>query len=90
MLANKPGSGARPIGRRAALLAGPALLTAAFVRPSIAVPLAPLGPVTRIGGDKLMGLTVDEVKDVLRRDIADNMYFVTGNLTRELFADNCR
>ncbi|GLI71493.1 hypothetical protein VaNZ11_016708 [Volvox africanus] len=58
--------------------------------PAIALPLGPLGPVRRVGGDKQTGLSVEEVAEVLRRDLARGQYFVTGNLTREVFADDCR
>lgn len=91
MLGNKPACGARSsTSRRAALLAGPALFVATVVRPSTAVPLAPLGPVTRIGGDKRVGLSTDEIKEILAKDISEGQYFVTGKLTREVFADDCR
>lgn len=91
MLGNKPACRARSsTSRRAALLAGPALFVATVVRPSTAVPLAPLGPVTRIGGDKRVGLSTDEVKEILAKDISEGQYFVTGKLTREVFADDCR
>mmetsp|Transcript_26025 Transcript_26025/g.56771 ORF Transcript_26025/g.56771 Transcript_26025/m.56771 type:complete len:246 (+) Transcript_26025:50-787(+) len=73
------------------LLAGAIIaLTTASVPPSQAVPLAPLGEIKRIGGDKLIGLSVDEVKDILAKDLSVGQYFVTGNLTREIFADDCR
>ena len=55
-----------------------------------ALPLAPLGAVTRVGGEKLTGLSDEEVKAILERDLSENQYFVTGSLTREIFADDCR
>jgi hypothetical protein len=30
------------------------------------------------------------VQDILRKDLAVDMYFVTGKLTKEVFDDNCR
>jgi hypothetical protein len=58
--------------------------------PSKAVPLAPLGGVRRVGGEKMKGLSDDEVKVILEEDISGGQYFVTGNLTREIFDDQCR
>ncbi|GAB4818337.1 hypothetical protein N2152v2_005383 [Parachlorella kessleri] len=58
--------------------------------PADALPLAPLGGVERVGGSKLTGLTVEQVKDILARDLSAGQYFVTGNLTREVFADDCQ
>ncbi|GIL90152.1 hypothetical protein Vretimale_16354 [Volvox reticuliferus] len=58
--------------------------------PAAALPLGPLGSVKRVGGDKQTGLSAEEVAEVLRRDLAEGQYFVTGNLTREVFADDCR
>ncbi|KXZ50062.1 hypothetical protein GPECTOR_18g41 [Gonium pectorale] len=58
--------------------------------PAEALPLGPLGPVKRVGGEKLTGLGAEEVADILRRDLAVGQYFVTGDLTREIFADDCR
>ena len=52
--------------------------------------LAPLGEVKRVGGDKRTDLTAEKVRDQLERDLRDGQYFVTGNLTREIFADDCR
>ena len=78
--------------RRHALVA----LVAAAVAPSgpeqraSALPLAPLGEVKRVGGDKRTDLTAEKVRDQLERDLRDGQYFVTGNLTREIFADDCR
>ena len=57
---------------------------------AIAVPLAPLGDVIRIGGEKLTGLSDDQVKAILAKDLDEGQYFVTGNLTKEIFADDCR
>ena len=30
------------------------------------------------------------VQDILAQDLAEGQYFVTGNLTPEVFADDCR
>jgi hypothetical protein len=54
-----------------------------------AVELAPLGKVERVGGDKLVGLTPDQVKDILARNLRDGEYFITGDLTPEIFSDDC-
>jgi len=35
-------------------------------------------------------LTIEEVKEVLAGDLAERQYFVTGQLTRRIFADDCR
>lgn len=56
---------------------------------SQALPLAPLGAV-QVGENKRTGITIQELKDILARDIGEGMYFVTGNLSPEVFDDNCR
>ncbi|EFN56741.1 hypothetical protein CHLNCDRAFT_144171 [Chlorella variabilis] len=53
-----------------------------------ALELAPLGRVERVGGDKLVGLSPEE--DILARNLREGQYFVTGDLTPEIFADDCR
>jgi hypothetical protein len=65
---------------------------AAVTEPGMAqaIPLAPLGDIKAVGGEKLSGLTDEEVLEVLRRDLAEGQYFVTGKLTKEIFADDCR
>jgi len=55
-----------------------------------AFPLAPLGAVKAVGGEKRRGVSVEEVRDTLEKDLRDGQYFVTGNLTREVFADDCK
>ena len=45
---------------------------------------------TRVGGTKRRDLTSDALLDTLTNDIAVNQYFVTGKLTEEIFADDCR
>ena len=59
--------------------------------PSQALPLAPLGKVEQhVGGNKLTGLSPEEVANVLARNLREGQYFVTGDLTPEIFADDCR
>lgn len=58
--------------------------------PASALPLAPLGAVKAVGGAKRVGLSADEVAAILKEDLVTGQYFVTGNLTREVFDDNCR
>eukprot|EP00798_Chlamydomonas_sp_ICE-L_P030523 gene30523-35551_t len=84
----------RPVsGRRSVLAVVPALLLAGLgpiaAPPARAIPLAPLGPVKRIGGDKLK-LSTEEVLNTLKVDLGERMYLVTGNLTEEIFDDQCR
>ena len=86
-----------PTSRRDAIFRGACMafasLTLGYLVPARhanALPLAPLGNVKRVGGEKLLGLSDDEVLEVLRQDLAEGQYFVTGNLTREIFADDCR
>lgn len=68
-----------------------AAAAAAAAERAAATPLAPLGRVgTRQGGDKLTGLPIEEVRDILARDLAERQYFVSGNLTSEVFADDAR
>ena len=81
-------------GRRAALAVGLGVLGGA-VSPlprdgASALPLAPLGAVKSVGGAKRTGLSADEVAAILKADLVTGQYFVTGNLTREVFDDNCR
>jgi hypothetical protein len=58
--------------------------------PAEALPLAPLGKVETVGGRKLTNLPPQEVADILARNLRDGQYFVTGDLTPEIFADDCR
>ncbi|KAK3246376.1 hypothetical protein CYMTET_44086 [Cymbomonas tetramitiformis] len=56
-----------------------------------AIPLAPLGkPGAPTGDAKRTGLSAAEIKDILSDDLTVGQYFVTGNLTKEIFADDCR
>lgn len=56
-----------------------------------AIPLAPLGKGSdTIGGPKLQQPSLKQVREILARDLAEGQYFVTGDLTPEVFADDCR
>lgn len=81
------------LGRRAAMLSAAvaaASSSQSFSLPAAAIPLAPLGRVKAVGGEKRTGLSAEEVAAVLERDLREGQYFVTGDLTREIFADDCR
>lgn len=78
------------LSRRAAVTSTALLVASLMLQPAEAIPLAPLGAARSVGGSKLTGLTVQEVKDILERDLRDGQYFVTGDLTLEVFADDCR
>jgi hypothetical protein len=59
--------------------------------PAEALPLAPLGKVEKhVGSAKLTNLLPEEVANILARNLRDGQYFVTGDLTPEIFADDCR
>ncbi|KAL3145504.1 hypothetical protein ABBQ32_003328 [Trebouxia sp. C0010 RCD-2024] len=90
--AGSPVKRSHSFDRRHAVLSSVLGVAACFTpRKVSAIPLAPLGKRTdKVGGDKLEMPTVDQVKDVLRRDLSEGQYFVTGNLTPEVFADDCR
>ena len=59
-------------------------------RAARAQPLGPLGRAGPLGGPKLRGRPAEEVARVLEADLRDSQYFVTGQLTPEVFADDCR
>ena len=81
---------ATPSRRDAILLgAGAVFLTGASSPPADALPLAPLGGVKPVGGEKRR-LPIDDVARIIERDLSEGQYFVTGNLTREVFDDRCR
>ena len=42
-----------------------------------------------MGGEKRR-LPIDDVARIIERDLSEGQYFVTGNLTREVFDDRCR
>jgi hypothetical protein len=64
-----------------------------------ALQLAPLGKAEHVGGEKRVGVSVKEVREILERDLQPieklsdgtfkGAYFVTGNLTPEIFEDDC-
>lgn len=59
--------------------------------PAEALPLAPLGKVEKhVGGVKLTNLLPEEMANILARNLRDGQYFVTDDLTPEIFADDCR
>lgn len=65
-----------------------------------ALQLAPLGRPKRIGNEKRTDVSIEDIKEILKRDLqpveknADGTfrgaYFVTGNVTPEIFEDDCR
>ena len=44
----------------------------------------------RLKAGKKIGLSARQVAEILENDLSEKQYFVTGNLTQEIFADNCR
>jgi len=36
----------------------------------------------RVGGEKRLGVSISEVRDILENDLRDGQYFVTGRATR--------
>lgn len=75
--------------RRDAILLGAGAVFLSSPPSSGALPLAPLGGVKPVGGEKRR-LPIDEVARIIERDLSEGQYFVTGNLTREVFDDRCR
>ncbi|CAL6378096.1 unnamed protein product [Bathycoccus prasinos] len=79
---------------------GVGVLLATKTEEANALQLAPLGKPTRIGNEKRTDASIEEIKEILRRDLqpveknADGTfrgaYFVTGNVTPEIFEDDCR
>ncbi|CAD7704920.1 unnamed protein product [Ostreobium quekettii] len=84
------GSACAPDRRRLLLCGLPSLCLWGAASAATAVELAPLGKVERLGGEKRNGISIEELKDVLAADLGERQYFVTGNLTPEVFADDCR
>lgn len=96
-----PASDAAALSRRQVLSAsGAAMLASAAAAGGVAgswaappaveaLELAPLGKVERVGGEKLTGLSAENVKDILARNLKDGQYFITGDLTPEIFDDGC-
>ncbi|GAQ92069.1 hypothetical protein KFL_009160050 [Klebsormidium nitens] len=40
--------------------------------------------------EKRTNLSIEEIKDIIERDMLVGQYFVTGDLTRQIYNDNCR
>ncbi|GMH37595.1 hypothetical protein BSKO_05468 [Bryopsis sp. KO-2023] len=80
----------RGLSRRSLLSGSVALSSLLGIESVNAVELVPLGKAEHIGGEKRTGLSVEEIKDVLEKDFTERKYFITGNLTPEIFADDCR
>jgi len=79
------------INRRALLLSsiGLAFVPGVLAGDARAIPLAPLGRIER-EDRKQTGLSPEQVKEILRKDLEEGQYFVTGNLTTTIFDDSCR
>ena len=79
---------------------GVGVLLATKTEEANALQLAPLGKPTRIGNEKRTDASIEDIKEILERDLqpveknADGTfrgaYFVTGNVTPEIFEDDCR
>ncbi|XP_002976492.2 uncharacterized protein LOC9649028 [Selaginella moellendorffii] len=41
-------------------------------------------------GDRQRHFAVDEIEQIIRQDIEDRQYYVTGDLTRSIYSDDCR
>ena len=101
MLAVLAGVGAYSLGRRAALGAAVAIPASAFAEDGTLgelrkyTALAPLGSSSaRIGPPKRTGLALDEVARILAHDVAfgehgEGGYVISGDLTPEIFEDDC-
>lgn len=83
-----PPPAAPPSSRRAVLRKGALVGVGAFVsqvvtpwlgsrQSAVAFPLAPLGKVEAVGGEKMRGLTLEQLKDQLEKDLREGQYFVT-------------
>lgn len=93
----------KSFGRRETTVVAAALLLSSFfstrAEEAHALQLAPLGKPVRVGGEKRVGVSVKEVREILERDLQPieklsdgtfkGAYFVTGNLTPEIFEDDC-
>jgi len=93
----------KSFGRRETTVVAAALLLSSFFSTSAeeahALQLAPLGKPVHVGGEKRVGVSVKEVREILERDLQPieklsdgtfkGAYFVTGNLTPEIFEDDC-
>mmetsp|Transcript_398 Transcript_398/g.915 ORF Transcript_398/g.915 Transcript_398/m.915 type:complete len:228 (+) Transcript_398:157-840(+) len=86
---------AASVQRRAVVVSAPLVSIASIALATLkdrasAVPLAPLGKVSRVGA-KRINLNIEEIKDILESDLSQGQYFINpGGLTTEIFADNCR
>eukprot|EP00908_Phaeocystis_cordata_P020498 Transcript_32154.p1 GENE.Transcript_32154~~Transcript_32154.p1 ORF type:complete len:304 (-),score=57.73 Transcript_32154:257-1168(-) len=49
----------------------------------------PLALPARPMGEKTRGLTVEEVMDIVREDMEERSYYVTGRLTTAVYSDSC-
>eukprot|EP01018_Ginkgo_biloba_P005028 Gb_30608 [translate_table: standard] len=47
-------------------------------------------PSGHASGTKLTNLTIEEIKSIIENDIRKGQYYVTSNLTKEIYEDNCR
>jgi hypothetical protein len=93
----------KSFGRReTTVVAATLLLSSSFstrAEEARALQLAPLGKPEHVGGEKRVGVSVKEVREILERDLQPveklsdgtfkGAYFVTGNLTPEIFEDDC-
>jgi hypothetical protein len=93
----------KSFGRRETTVVAAALLLSSFfstrAEEAHALQLAPLGKPVHVGGEKRVGISVKEVREILERDLQPieklsdgtfkGAYFVTGNLTPEIFEDDC-
>ena len=75
--------------RRRQVLLQTCLATLAFPLQAPSTPLAPLGSVQNTG-EKMTGLGVEQVSEILEKDLGERKYFITGNLTTGIFDDECR
>jgi len=95
--------GKKSFGRRETAVVAATLLLSSFsstrAEEAHALQLAPLGKPEHVGGEKRVGVSVKEVREILERDLQPieklsdgtfkGAYFVTGNLTPEIFEDDC-
>ena len=93
---------ASPTARNAPALTRRSLLgclVASSGRPSGAAATQPLGPAfdwtllwqgdIEDSSPKRTGLTVSQVSEILTRDLSEKQYILTGNLSPEIFRDDC-
>jgi len=75
--------------RRRQLVLQTCLAPIAFPSKAHATPLAPLGSIQNTG-EKTTGLRVEQICEILEKDLSERQYFITGNLTTAIFDDACR